>query len=83
MINRRVYTVMWTRTEGAFAIVEGPEGEVWRVPKEALPRGLKAPAKVCVSFCTPQEQVADYTQLTRHLLEEILNGDENVAKKTS
>jgi len=83
MINRRVYTVMWTRTEGQFAIIEGPEGEVWRVPREALPSHLKHPAKVCVKFSTPEEQSEDYTQLTRHLLEEMLNGDEHVSKKIS
>jgi hypothetical protein len=74
---------MWTRTQGAFAIIEGPAGEVWRVPKEALPTSLKEPAQVCVSFTTPQEQSEDYMQLTRHLLEEMLNGDEHVTKKIS
>ena len=82
MINRNTVSVTWVRTEGEFAVIEGPEKSVWRVPLSALPKG-QPPLELRVSFRTGAEQQADYAQLTRHLLEEMLNGDEQTAKKIS
>lgn len=75
-LGREALTVTWLRTEGSVGIIQLDDGHEWRVPRAALPPHRTPPVALRICVQTPQELTAQTQQLTKQLLEEMLNGDD-------
>lgn len=75
-LKRQIVKAVWLRSEGSEGILRLEGGQEIKIPTAALPITSHLPASVQIQVHTPEEVALSHTQLTRQLLEEMLNGDE-------